>query len=295
MSTLINEYKWHHAIEKLTPEEKHILIDKGTERPFSGALVYNKETGIYKCKLCGSPLFTSKSKFESHSGWPSFDDAIDGAVHEIPDNDGNRTEIVCAKCGGHLGHVFRGEGMTAKNTRYCVNSLSLEFDKQNAHTTIEKEAYFAGGCFWGVEYYLEKLDGVKDVISGYMGGDKENPTYIDVSSGNSGHLEVVKVIYDPSKISYETLSKAFFEIHDPTQADGQGPDIGEQYKSAIFTSDEKEKEIINNLINILKQKGYKVVTKIYDAKSFYEAEDYHQNYYTNQKKTPYCHRYIKKF
>lgn len=295
MSTLINEYTWHKAIEKLTPEEKHILISKGTERPFSGTLVYNKETGIYKCKLCNSPLFTSKSKFESHSGWPSFDDAIDGALREIPDKDGQRTEIVCAKCGGHLGHVFRGEGMTPKNTRYCVNSLSLNFDKQNADTPKEKEAYFAGGCFWGVEYYLEKIDGVKEVISGYMGGEKENPTYTDVSSGNSGHLEVVKVVYDPSKIDYETLAKAFFEIHDPTQANGQGPDIGEQYQSAIFTSDEKEKETINNLIAILKHKGYNVVTKIYDAKTFYKAEEYHQNYYTKQNKTPYCHGYIKKF
>ncbi len=295
MSTLINEHVWHNAIEKLTPEEKHILINKGTERPFSSALVFNKEDGIYKCKLCGSHLFASKSKFESHSGWPSFDDAINEAVREIPDKDGVRTEIVCAKCGGHLGHVFKGEGMTAKNTRYCVNSLSLNFDKQNANTPNEKEAYFAGGCFWGVEYYLEKLDGVKDVVSGYMGGVKENPTYKDVSSGNTGHLEVVKVIYDPAKISYETLAKAFFEIHDPTQTNGQGPDVGEQYLSAVFTSDEKEKEIINNLIDILKQKDYKVATKVYDIKPFYEAEDYHQDYYTKHNKIPYCHGYIKKF
>jgi peptide methionine sulfoxide reductase msrA/msrB len=295
MSTLINEHIWHNAIEKLTPEEKHILINKGTERPFSGNLVFNKEEGIYSCKLCNSPLFVSKSKFESHSGWPSFDDAINGAVREIPDKDSVRTEIVCAKCGGHLGHVFKGEGMTAKNTRYCVNSLSLKFDKQDASIPNEKEAYFAGGCFWGVEYYLEKLDGVKDVVSGYMGGARENPTYKDVSSGNTGHLEVVKVIYDPAKINYETLAKTFFEIHDPTQTNGQGPDIGEQYQSAIFTSDEKEKETINNLINILKQKGYRVATKVYDIKPFYEAEDYHQNYYTKHNKIPYCHGYIKKF
>ena len=242
MSTLINAQQWHNAIEKLTPEEKHILIDKGTERPFSGALVHNKEDGIYRCKLCGSPLFASKAKFESKSGWPSFDDAIKGAIREIPDRDGRRIEVVCAKCGGHLGHVFRGEGMTAKNTRHCVNSLSLTFDKHDTLASNEKVAYFAGGCFWGVEYYLEKLDGVKDVISGYMGGDKENPTYQDVSSGNTRHIETVKVIYDPQKISYEVLAKAFFEIHDPTQTNGQGPDIGKQYLSAIFTSNEEEKK-----------------------------------------------------
>ncbi|MDD5406346.1 MAG: bifunctional methionine sulfoxide reductase B/A protein [Sulfurovaceae bacterium] len=287
-------------MKKLTPEEKHIIIEKGTERPFSGSLVYNKEDGIYRCKLCGSPLFKSKSKFESECGWPSFDDAIKGAIREIPEADG-RKEIICAKCGGHLGHVFRGEKMTQKNTRYCVNSLSLTFDKKDTyspkdiHTSNEKIAYFAGGCFWRMEYYLEKLDGVKDVISGYMGGTRENPTYKDVSSGNTGYLEVVKVIYDPAKISYETLAKAFFEIHDPTQANGQGPDIGEQYQSAVFASNAKEKEIINNLISILKQKGYKVVTKIYDVKSFYKAEDYHQNYYAKHNKTPYCHGYIKRF
>ncbi len=295
MSTIINESAWHNAIKKLTPEEKYILIEKGTERPFSSSLIQNKEDGIYKCKLCGSPLFSSKSKFESNSGWPSFDDAIKGAIREIPDKDGKRAEIVCAKCGGHLGHVFKGEGMTAKNTRHCVNSLSLEFDKQNAHTPNEKKAYFAGGCFWGVEYYLEKLDGVKDVISGYMGGDKENPTYQDVSSGNTGYIETVKVIYDPQKISYEKLAKAFFEIHDPTQTNGQGPDIGKQYLSAIFTSNEEEKKIISKLIDALKQKGYKVTTNIYDAKPFYKAEDYHQDYYKKHNKTPYCHGYVKRF
>jgi len=249
MSTLINEPTWNNAIEKLTPKDKHILIDKGTERPFSGALLHNKEDGIYRCKLCGSPLFTSKSKFDSKSGWPSFDEAFPGALKEIPDKDGSRVEIVCAKCGGHLGHVFRGEGMTPKNTRHCVNSISLTFDKQDVYASNEKVAYFAGGCFWGMEYYLEKLDGVKDVISGYMGGDKENPTYKDVCYANTGHLEVVKVIYDPQKISYEELAKAFFEIHDPTQTNGQGPDIGEQYLSAIFTSDAKEKKTIKKLIS----------------------------------------------
>lgn len=116
-------------INKLTPQEKYILIEKGTERPFGGSLLDNKETGLYLCKLCGSELFRSESKFNSHSGWPSFDDALPSAVKEILDRDGRRTEIVCATCGGHLGHVFRGEGMTAKDTRYCVNSLSLSFKK----------------------------------------------------------------------------------------------------------------------------------------------------------------------
>ncbi|HHO42788.1 MAG TPA: bifunctional methionine sulfoxide reductase B/A protein [Epsilonproteobacteria bacterium] len=287
--------KWENRIKDLTPQEKHILIDKGTEAPFSGALLENKQDGIYRCKLCGSALFESKSKFNSHTGWPSFDDAIPNAVKEIPDKDGRRTEIVCANCGGHLGHVFRGEGFTSKNTRHCVNSLSLSFDKQDVNTSLYKEAYFAGGCFWGVEYYFEKLNGVKEAISGYMGGKTKNPTYREVCNGNTEHLEVVKVVYNPQEIDYASLAKLFFEIHDPTQTNGQGPDIGSQYLSAIFVNDEKEKEVIKKLILQLEEKGYKVATKIFDYSPFYEAEEYHQDYYFKHNKQPYCHTRIKRF
>jgi peptide methionine sulfoxide reductase msrA/msrB len=160
---------------------------------------------------------------------------------------------------------------------------------------ILKEAYFAGGCFWGVEYYMEKLDGVKDVVSGYMGGHKENPTYQDVCYADTGHLESVKVVYDPNKISYEELAKTFFEIHDPTQTNGQGPDIGSQYLSAVFTSDPKEIDTIRSLISQLEKNGYKVATKILPYSKFYEAEEYHQDYYAKHNKQPYCHRFIKRF
>jgi peptide methionine sulfoxide reductase msrA/msrB len=159
-----------------------------------------------------------------------------------------------------------------------------------------KEAYFAGGCFWGVEHLMQSLDGVDSAVSGYMGGATDNPTYEDVIYKNTKHLETVKVSYDPAIIEYEKLAKFFFEIHDPTQANGQGPDIGEQYLSAIFYSDNDEKEILENLITILKNKGYKVVTKLISANAtFWNAEDYHQDYYEKTKKTPYCHSYQKKF
>lgn len=287
---------WTQALEKLSLEERHVIVDKGTERPFSGKYVNTDKQGLYRCKVCNAPLYQSTDKFKSDCGWPSFDDAIPGAVRQQKDADGRRTEIVCARCGAHLGHVFEGERLTAKNRRYCVNSISLNFDKGKTIATSQyRRAYFAGGCFWGVEYYLEKLDGVKEVTSGFMGGSVEHPSYRQVISSETGHLETVEVVYDPGKISYETLAKTFFEIHDPTQKDGQGPDIGEQYRSAIFVTDEKERETVEKLIATLKAKGYKVVTKVLPKKSFYKAEAYHQNYYEQNGKQPYCHTYIKRF
>lgn len=283
---------WAKALEQLTPEEKNIVERKGTERPFSGKYVNTDSHGVYRCKVCNSPLYRSDDKFQSHCGWPSFDDAIAGAIKQQKDADGMRMEIVCAKCGAHLGHLFEGEGYTSKNKRYCVNSLSLNFD---ANKSSYKHAYFSGGCFWGVEYYLEKLKGVIEVNSGFMGGSVENPSYQEVVGSKTGHLETVEVLYDPALISYEDLAKTFFEIHDPTQKNGQGPDIGDQYQSAVFVSDDNERDTIEKLIALLRSKGYDVATKIMQQKSFYRAEEYHQDYYRRNKKEPYCHARIKRF
>lgn len=283
-------------IQKLTEEEKRVLLYKGTERPFVGKYTNEKSRGIYTCKLCDAPLFDSSAKFDSHSGWPSFDDAIEGAVKRVPDSDGRRVEIVCANCGAHLGHVFEGEGFTSKNTRHCVNSISLNLiKKQDAKEEGLSYAYFAGGCFWGVEYYLQKLDGVKEVISGFMGGHVKNPSYYEVVRSDTGHLETVEVIYDKNKISYEELAKAFFEIHDPTQTNGQGPDIGKQYLSAIFVNNEEERKTVVRLIEQLESKGYKVATKIKEKSEFYPADESHQNYYEKKGSKPYCHGYVKRF
>lgn len=285
--------KEHKNYRALTEVEKRVIIDKGTEPPFTGEYYDFYEDGIYHCKRCGAPLFDSASKFKSGSGWPSFDDCIEGAIKRVPDKDKIRTEIVCATCGAHLGHVFENEGFTEKNTRYCVNSISLAFVPRNEDSI--KQAYFAGGCFWGVEHLFEKKKGVVSAISGYMGGHLENPTYKDVCSGNTGHYEVVLVNYSSNLITYEELAKYFFEIHDPTQKNGQGPDIGQQYQSVIFYNSDEEKQIAQKLIQILRAKGYDIATKILPVTKFYPAEDYHQDYYNKHKKEPYCHFYQKRF
>ena len=277
----------------LNEAEKRVIINKGTEMPYSGKLLNEKREGTFVCKQCGTPLYNSSDKFDSRCGWPSFDDEIAGAVKRIPDADGKRTEIICANCKGHLGHVFIGEEFTPKNTRHCVNSISMEFIPGNLE--LEEKAVFAGGCFWGVEYYMQQLDGVKSVVSGYTGGRSENPSYEDVLYRHTGHYEAVEITFDPTEVDFETIAKRFFEIHDPTQKNGQGPDIGKQYRSAVFYQDEEQKIIAEKLIDLLEKKGLKVATRVLKAKNFYEAEDYHQDYYTRKGSLPYCHGYTKRF
>jgi peptide methionine sulfoxide reductase msrA/msrB len=159
----------------------------------------------------------------------------------------------------------------------------------------EAVAYFAGGCFWGVEFFLEKLPGVIAVESGYMGGHIENPSYEQVVAHQTGHLESVRVRYDPAKIGYGAIARRFFEIHDPTQANGQGPDIGPQYLSAVFVANEAERRTTEELIAKLRARGYDVVTEIKPATTFYSAEDYHQDYYVRHEKLPYCHAPVDRF
>ncbi len=272
----------------LSEEEERVIIHKGTELPFSGEYLTLKEDGTFICKRCGNALFSSASKFDSHCGWPSFDDATKGAVKEILDKDGIRTEIVCAQCGAHLGHVFDGEGFTPKNRRHCVNSISLEFKPKEMPLNYDT-IYFGAGCFWGVEFYLQKATGVISTEVGYMGGDTKNPTYEDVCTDESGHAEVVKVVFDTTITSAETLTKLFFEIHDFTQVNRQGPDIGSQYRSEVFFTKENQKNTTLELLKILLEKGYKPSTKITEAKEFWKAEGYHQNYYNKKRGQPYCH------
>ena len=273
---------------KLTPDEEKVIIHKDTERPFSGKYYDFYEDGIYTCKRCDAPLYRSRDKFDAGCGWPSFDDEISGAVKRIPDKDGRRTEIVCVNCGSHLGHIFSGENFTAKNNRHCVNSISLNFiPAKDASQTAS--AIYAAGCFWGVEYYFKQAPGVLATRVGYTGGHTVNPTYKQVCSGKTGHKEAIEVTYNPAVTNYEELTKLYFEIHDFTQTDGQGPDRGEQYLSYIFYLDEFQKQVAEELVTLLSQKGFKVATKIEKAGTFYPAENYHQDYYTKTGKKPYCH------
>jgi peptide methionine sulfoxide reductase msrA/msrB len=288
--------------KKLSPEEERVIIDKGTERPYTGEFFDHHEEGTYVCKRCGVPLFVSSTKFDSGCGWPSFDEPIPGAVTEVPDPDGSRTEILCTNCGGHLGHVFRGEGFTPKSTRHCVNSISMEFQPASAPAPepaapppAEEVAYFAGGCFWGVEYLLEQAPGVLNAESGYMGGHAKNPTYEEVCDHTTGHIETVKVVFDPSKTTYKALAMLFFEIHDPTQVDRQGPDVGEQYRSVVFYEGDDQRAVAQALIDQLRTKGLAVATQLQPAGPFWTAEGYHQDYYKHKGTTPYCHARTERF
>lgn len=296
----------NRTMKPLNAEEKRVILDKGTEAPFSGRFYNHKASGTYVCRQCGAPLYRSTDKFDSGCGWPSFDDEIPGAVKRLPDPDGRRTEITCARCGGHLGHVFLGERFTPKNTRHCVNSLSLEFipadsshDGENGARDVlpieTDTALFAGGCFWGVEYMLSKLPGVRSVESGYTGGTTRNPTYEQVCSHRTGHAEAVRVVFDPRQLTYEELARQFFEIHDPTQLNRQGPDVGDQYRSEIFYTSPEQRRIAEELIAELRGKGYAVVTRVTPASTFWPAEEYHQRYYERKGTQPYCHIYTKRF
>lgn len=261
----------------LTPEEKNILKNKGTEAPFSGEYNDFFEAGIFICRACKNPLYESNTKFNSGCGWPSFDDEIASAIVRYEDLSFGkvRTEICCAKCDGHLGHVFLGEEITEKNTRHCVNSLSIQF---KAYKDLE-QATFGAGCFWEIEKIYNEAKGVYLTSVGYMGGSTENPTYEEVCKSQSDHAEVVHIYFNPDIISYLDLLEIFWDNHNPTTQNRQGLDVGTQYRSVIFFHSEEQMQLVKSSLQQQSKKWKNpIVTQILSAEKFYRAEEYHQNY-----------------
>lgn len=287
----------------LSEEEQRVILNKGTEYPGTSEFTDSEEKGTYICKQCNQALYTSDTKFNSHCGWPSFDDEIDEAVIRVPDADGRRTEIICSNCKGHLGHVFLGEGFTAKNTRHCVNGISMNFvnggeelpevikPKEKDMSKLDT-ATFGAGCFWCVEVLFEKLKGVEKVESGYAGGKIKNPTYKQVCAGGTGVVEVAQIVFDPKIITYEKLVDILFHVHDPTTLNRQGNDVGDQYRSVIYYHNDEQKATAEKVLKEIDASDLwsdKIVTAIEPINNYSTAEDYHQNYYNNNSKTNgYC-------
>jgi len=176
-----------------------------------------------------------------------------------------------------------------------VFSGYITLDKKEIDNIQMEKAYFASGCFWGTEYHFMKAPGVVSTTVGYMGGYTFAPTYKEVCTGITGHIETVEVTFNPEITTFEILLRLYYETHDFEQVGGQGPDIGEQYQSVIFYVNENQKKMVEKYIQTLTDKGYKVATQLRPAPEFWKAEEYHQEYYDKKNGIPYCHAYKKIF
>ena len=279
----------------LSPEQYHMMRERGTERPFSCA--WRKQDlgeGVFHCAACDLPLFSSEAKFESGTGWPSYFSPINPEhIEEFSDDSlgMHRIEVRCARCGSHLGHVF-DDGPTGK--RYCINSVALKFkpnDRKIANDRKLETIVLGGGCFWCLEAVYLHVKGVSKVICGYAGGKTTNPTYEQVSTGETGHAEVVQITFDPAIILYEDILHIFFTVHDPTTLNRQGNDIGTQYRSAILYANQQQHDLAEKIMReIAQEKIYTglIVTELAPLETFYPAEEYHQNYYAKNPDQAYC-------
>lgn len=297
------------ALAKLDELQRRVTQEDGTEPAFRNEYWDHKEPGIYVDVVSGEPLFSSTDKFDSGTGWPSFTRPIhENFIEEESDESHGmrRTEVRSKHGDSHLGHVFPDGPAEAGGLRYCINSAALRFipvDKLEElgygeylklfnDATPAETAVLAGGCFWGMEELIRALPGVIDTRVGYTGGEVVNATYDDVKTGGSGHAESIEVTYNPAQLSYRQLLEFFFQIHDPTTMNQQGNDRGTQYRSAIFVSDDAEREVAQAVIADVNASGKwpgKVVTEVTDAGAFYEAEDYHQDYLQRNPNGYTCH------
>ncbi len=304
--------------KKLSAEQFHVTQECGTEPPFKNAYWNNHDDGIYVDVVSGEPLFSSKDKFDSGTGWPSFTKPLEANVAEKKDVTFGMTriEVRSKTADSHLGHLFDDGPSDKGGLRYCINSASLRFvpavrleaegygkfsslfplAKQEGVANVaagEETVYLAGGCFWGMEDLIRKIPGVTATEAGYTGGWLKNPKYDDTHDSKSGHAESVKVVYDPKKLKFEDLlEKWFFKMHDPTTLNRQGNDVGTQYRSAIFFTNPGQKtaaEAVKARVDKAGTWNKPVVTEIVEATQWYPAEDYHQDYLQKHPNGYTCH------
>jgi peptide methionine sulfoxide reductase msrA/msrB len=285
----------------LSPDLYAVAREADTERAFTGTMWNSETKGTYYCATCGNRLFKSNQKFTSSCGWPSFFEQENKESITFKDDNSfgmKRTEALCGRCDSHLGHLF-DDGPEPTGKRYCMNAISLDFVPDSAILNKSQgnleTIVLGGGCYWCVEAVYENLQGVKSVSSGFAGGTVENPSYEEVCTGRTGAAEVVEITFDKSITNLDEIFKVFFTVHDPTTLNRQGGDVGTQYRSAIFYKNEEQKIAAQSIIdelNASKVYASKIVTTLEPFKKFYKAEEYHQNYYENNKDKPYCQMVI---